>query len=163
MFGKGSGDEPRGAALRKLGLGTGKAIGTKQPMAWNSKWWSVRDLNPRPCACKAPALPLRQPTLCFPSWGRALIVPQNESSRNAGASRIRWGLCAEGIFSVDLIAEDSLLGMKSDHPFPVPFHLFSSKLLLPLACGDGIHGRLKRGPRLLPANLPKSPSFPSHA
>ena len=25
------------------------------------KWWAVRDLNPRPDACKAPALPLRQP------------------------------------------------------------------------------------------------------
>lgn len=24
-------------------------------------WWAVRDLNPRPDACKAPALPLRQP------------------------------------------------------------------------------------------------------
>lgn len=23
-------------------------------------WWAMRDLNPRPCACKAPALPLRQ-------------------------------------------------------------------------------------------------------
>ena len=34
-------------------------------MAWPRAipWWSVRDLNPRPCACKAPALPLRQPTL----------------------------------------------------------------------------------------------------
>ena len=27
-------------------------------------WWSMRDLNPRPCACKAPALPLRQSTEC---------------------------------------------------------------------------------------------------
>ena len=26
-------------------------------------WWSRRDLNPRPCACKAPALPLRHSTL----------------------------------------------------------------------------------------------------
>lgn len=97
MFGKGSGDEPGGAALRKLGLGEGKAIGTKQPMACNSKWWSVRDLNPRPCACKAPALPLRQPTLYFPSWGRALIVPQNESTRNAGASRDPLGSLCGGL------------------------------------------------------------------
>ena len=23
-------------------------------------WWAMRDLNPRPCPCKGPALPLRQ-------------------------------------------------------------------------------------------------------
>ncbi len=34
-------------------------------------WWSARDLNPRPCACKAPALPLRQPT-DFPFQGHSL-------------------------------------------------------------------------------------------
>ncbi len=28
--------------------------------AFLHSWWAMRDLNPRPCACKAPALPLRQ-------------------------------------------------------------------------------------------------------
>ncbi len=28
-------------------------------------WWSMQDLNLRPCACKAPALPLRQSTKCL--------------------------------------------------------------------------------------------------
>ena len=32
------------------------------------KWWSRRDLNPRPCACKAPALPLRHSTTCKPLY-----------------------------------------------------------------------------------------------
>ena len=37
----------------------------KKPHRWGSLllWWSRRDLNPRPCACKAPALPLRHSTM----------------------------------------------------------------------------------------------------
>ena len=70
-------------------------------MAWPRAipWWSVRDLNPRPCACKAPALPLRQPTLRArrPAaemplrrglW-RTPIFPQNPTPRNAGFQRGR--------------------------------------------------------------------------
>ena len=40
-------------------------------------WWSARDLNPRPCACKAPALPLRHATEHITRLNaRVRIVPQ---------------------------------------------------------------------------------------
>ena len=48
-------------------------------MAWPRAipWWSVRDLNPRPCACKAPALPLRHATEHITRLNaRVRIVPQ---------------------------------------------------------------------------------------
>ncbi len=36
------------------------------PLFCSGRWWSRQDLNLRPCACKAPALPLRQSTtLCW--------------------------------------------------------------------------------------------------
>ena len=41
----------------------GKQESPRQPGAFCfNSWWSRRDLNPRPCACKAPALPLRHAT-----------------------------------------------------------------------------------------------------
>ena len=43
-------------------------------------WWAMRDLNPRPCACKAPALPLRQsPMGSVLSHIRIPLSPQNLS------------------------------------------------------------------------------------
>ena len=38
------------------------------------KWWAVRDLNPRPDACKAPALPLRQPAVDSPEWVTLIVA-----------------------------------------------------------------------------------------
>lgn len=33
-------------------------------------WWAMRDLNPRPCPCKGPALPLRQSPVLSPHCTR---------------------------------------------------------------------------------------------
>ena len=50
----------------------------RQPGAFCfNSWWSRRDLNPRPCACKAPALPLRHATEHITRLNaRVRIVPQ---------------------------------------------------------------------------------------
>lgn len=36
-----------------------RAVGTSDGPS-RIRWWAMRDLNPRPCPCKGPALPLRQ-------------------------------------------------------------------------------------------------------
>ena len=46
----------------------------------SNTWWSLRDLNPRPSACKALALPLRQATVI--ARMRLGIVPHLPSERN---------------------------------------------------------------------------------
>ena len=56
----------------------GKQESPRQPGAFCfNSWWSRRDLNPRPCACKAPALPLRHATEHITRLNaRVRIVPQ---------------------------------------------------------------------------------------
>ena len=56
----------------------GKQESPGQPGAFCfNSWWSRRDLNPRPCACKAPALPLRHATEHITRLNaRVRIVPQ---------------------------------------------------------------------------------------
>ena len=52
-------------------------------------WWSRRDLNPRPCACKAPALPLRHSTIMHwhlpTTWGK----PQSTAAESRGNCAVR--------------------------------------------------------------------------
>lgn len=67
-------------ALASQGRGEcqGKQESPRQPGAFCfNSWWSRRDLNPRPCACKAPALPLRHATEHITRLNaRVRIVPQ---------------------------------------------------------------------------------------
>lgn len=70
-------DSPRCAGWAQHGIRE-RAVGENRRPIQCKEWWAMRDLNPRPCACKAPALPLRQsPTLCTDSHSRTTFdIPQ---------------------------------------------------------------------------------------
>ena len=57
-----------------------KQNGPRKTRDPSNVWWSLRDLNPRPSACKALALPLRQATVI--ARMRLGIVPHLPSERN---------------------------------------------------------------------------------
>ena len=72
--------QARRAGKARRNLCRNQKNGPRKTRDPSNTWWSLRDLNPRPSACKALALPLRQATMI--ARMRLDIVPHLPSERN---------------------------------------------------------------------------------